>query len=46
MEKELHFLEIYGSRYEALGTDRKIYVYQSGDNQILQRGSFTSTDSD
>jgi len=24
-----------GSRYEALGTDRKIYVYQSGDNQDI-----------
>jgi hypothetical protein len=24
-----------GSRYEAIGTDRKIYVYQSGDNQDI-----------
>jgi len=24
-----------GSRYEALGTDRKVYVYQSGDNQDI-----------
>ena len=24
-----------GARYEALGTDRKIYVYQSGDNQDI-----------
>ena len=24
-----------GSRYEAIGTDRKVYVYQSGDNQDI-----------
>jgi len=24
-----------GARYEALGTDRKVYVYQGGDNQDI-----------
>ena len=29
------WFSLNGSRYEALGTDRKIYVYQSGDNQDI-----------
>ena len=29
------WFSLNGSRFEALGTDRKIYVYQSGDNQDI-----------
>ena len=37
------WFSINGSRYEALGTDRKVYVYQSGDNQDIT--PIRSTDS-
>jgi hypothetical protein len=45
--RALHaWLDLSGNRYEGLGTDKKVYIYRSGDNQditpIRQSNSVTS----